>query len=106
MYRFPEPAGNTPARLQLVSRLPVARVTDADTSADGNWVALRTNQELLFYRTHDLVSGASAQPRRFNLRGLGEPQGEGVASGADGIVYLIGEGGKGGTFASLRCTLK
>jgi len=105
VYRFPRPQGNAPARLQVAAKVPVARVTDADASADGNWVVLRTNDELLFYRTRDLLAGARGEPQRFNLRALREPQGEGVAFGADGMVYLTGEGNRGGTFASLQCRL-
>lgn len=36
-----------------------------------------------------------------------EPQGEGVAVGADGLVYLVGEGGGGsGTLATPLWTLR
>ena len=106
VYRFPRPQGNALARLQVAAKVPVAWVTDADTSVDGIWVVLRTNDELLFYRTRDLLAGAPGEPLRFNLRALREPQGEGVAFGADGMVYLTGEGNRGGTLASLRCTLR
>ena len=29
---------------------PKTRITDAETSPDGEWVAMRTNRELLLYR--------------------------------------------------------
>jgi len=106
VYRFPRPQGSAPARLQVAAKVPVARVTDADASADGNWVVLRTNNEVLFYRTRELLAGGRPEPQRFNVRALREPQGEGVAFGADGVVYLTGEGNRGGTLASLRCTLR
>ena len=106
VYRFPRPQGSAPARLQVAAKVPVARVTDADASADGNWVVLRTNNELLFYRTRELLAGVGREPQRFNVRALREPQGEGVAFGADGVVYLTGEGNRGGTLTSLRCTLR
>lgn len=107
LYRFPRPQGNAPARLQVAAKVPVARVTGADASPDGNWVVLRTNNELLFYRTRDLLAGARVEPQRFNLRALREPQGEGVAFGPEGVVYLVGEGGRGGgTFATLQCRLR
>jgi len=106
VYRFPRPQGNAAARLQIAAKVPVARITDADGSADGAWVVLRTNDELLFYRTLDLLAGARVEPQRFNLRALGEPQGEGVTFGADGMVYVTGEGNGGGTLATLRCTLR
>ena len=104
LYRFPLAQGNAAARLQIAAKVPVARVTDADASADGTWVVLRTNDELLFYRTRDLLAGGRSAPQRFNLRSLGEPQGEGVAFGTNGMVYLTGEGNRGGTLATLRCT--
>lgn len=109
VYRFPKPLRPGSALpLQLVSsKLPVARITDADASPDGAWVAIRTYETVLFYRTQDLVSGTAVEPRRFDVRRLGEPQGEGVTITADGTVYLTGEGGgRGGTFASLRCALR
>jgi len=106
VYRFPRAQGNAGARLQIIAKVPVARVTDADASADGNWIVLRTNDELFFYRTRDLLAGGRGEPQRFNLRSLGEPQGEGVAFGANGMIYLTGEGNRGGTLARLRCTLR
>lgn len=107
VYRFPKPLrAGTPSSLQLVSRLPIARVTDADASPDGAWVAIRTKETVLFYRTRDLTAGKTTEPLRFDLVSLREPQGEGVTIAADGAVYLAGEGGGGGgTLAALRCAL-
>lgn len=105
LYKLPQPLrAGPPLQLQRVGMLPLAGVTDADTSPDGAWTALRTNDDVLFYRTRDLVSGQAAEPRRFDVTGLGEPQGEGVTLDGNGRVYLAGEGG-GGTLAGLRCTL-
>jgi hypothetical protein len=106
LYRWPAPlrAGST-SPLQLVARLPVERVTGADASPDGAWVALRTSEEVLFYPARDIVAGTASGPRRFDVRGLREPQGEGITLAADGAVYLVGEG-RAGTLASLRCTLR
>jgi hypothetical protein len=72
-------------RLQRVSALPLRRVTDAETSSDDATVAIRTNDAVVFYRTADLTS---AKPRGItvSLRALKEPQGEGVAVDADGLV--------------------
>jgi hypothetical protein len=106
LYRVPSPAGSA-GRLQLVAQLPLDRVTGGAASPDGNWVALRTNTELLFYPAADLIAGKSVQPRRFDLKPLKERQGEGVAFGPDGVVYLVGEGGgKGGTLATIKCALR
>ena len=105
LYRAP--LGARTATLTQVTRLPLEQVTGGSVSLDGNWVALRTNDELLVYRTDELAGGKSAAPRRFALRPYGEPQGEGVAFGADGAIYLVGEGGGGGgTLAAIRCPLR
>lgn len=103
VYRWPTPlrSGN-PVALQLVRRLPLARITDADVSPDGARVALRTNDEILFYPTADLLKAKASTPQRFDVRSLREPQGEGVTLGTDGTVYLVGEG-TAGTIATVRC---
>jgi hypothetical protein len=82
------------------------RVTDGAFSPDGAWIALRTNTALSFYRAAELTSGKWNEVRRIDLKRLGEPQGEGVALGADNFVYLVGESGvktRGGTFARFKC---
>ena len=97
-----------PMTFQRVGTLGLRRVTDADASPDGRVVAVRTNDEVVFYRATDLTDGGGA-PRgtRTSLRGLHEPQGEGVALDGTGDVYLASEGtGRAGTLTSLRCTLK
>jgi len=104
LYRVPSGSGG---RLEFVAQLPLERVTGGAVSPDGNWVALRTNTELLFYPASDLIAGKSVQPRRFDLKPLKERQGEGVAFGADGVIYLVGEGGgRGGTLVTIRCALR
>jgi hypothetical protein len=105
LYRFPKPlqAGAT-VTLERVGELPLRGVTDAETSADGAWVAVRTNDELAFYRTPELSRGKSSAITT-SLRPLKEPQGEGVAVDASGTVYLTGEGQRAGSLNTLRCTL-
>jgi len=106
LYRWPQLRAGATATLERLTRLPLTHVTGADASADGEWVALRTNEELYFYRTRDLLSRTGAQPLRVNLAGLKERQGEGVAFGSAGRVYLTGEGGEnGGTLVSMKCAL-
>jgi hypothetical protein len=109
LYRAPHPLRSGSAgRLSRVGEIALERVTDADTSPDGRWTALRNNHELLFFRTADLIAGTTKDPIRVDLAHLGEPQGEGVTLGADGAVYLVGEGGgngRPGTFTTLTCTL-
>jgi hypothetical protein len=114
LYRFP--AGATPGetvQLERVARLAEAsdrddRITDADLSADGKWVALRTLDGVNFYLAGPLLSGAPERPVAVSLSGLGEPQGEAVAFAADGTVYFAGESGDGvhgGTLARASCKL-
>ena len=115
LYRFPRELrpGET-HRLERVgqreSGKPAenARVTDGAVSADGQWVVLRTGQNLTFHRTAELSAGNWREARSVDLKAIGESQGEGVAIGADGTVYLAGEGGgksRPGTFARLTCTV-
>jgi hypothetical protein len=71
-------------------------------------VAVRTSDEVVVYRTADLIAVPdTAQPTiRIPIDGLGEPQGEGVALGDDGTLYLASEGwywNRGGRVITLRC---
>ena len=107
LYRVPAPSESGIGKLQQVAQLPLERVTGGAASPDGDWVALRTNTELLFYPVADLIAGKNVQPRRFDLKPLKERQGEGVAFGPDGVIYLVGEGGgRGGTLATIKCALR
>ena len=107
LYRVPATSGSGIGKLQQVAQLPLERVTGGAASPDGDWVALRTNTDLLFYPAADLIAGKNVQPRRFDLKPLKERQGEGVAFGPDGVIYLVGEGGgRGGTLATIKCALR
>ncbi len=84
------------------------RITDAAMSPDGVWVVLRTNGQLTFFRFADLTAGKWIEAGRVDLRPVREPQGEGVAIGDNGALYLTSEGGGKqlpGTFARLTCTM-
>ena len=108
LYRLPQPlTSNTPMTLQRTGTLGLRHVTDADASPDGRFVAVRTNDEVVFYRTTDLTNGGETpHGTRVSLRRLQEPQGEGVALGRNGEVYLASEGAaRAGTLISMRCTL-
>ena len=120
LFRFPRemPPGSL-ATLERIGQVPTerflkdsirrrTRITDAETSPDGQWIALRTNDALLVYRTRDLIAGHMDHLWHADLRSLSEPQGEGVAVSNDGDVYLAGEGGgldRPGIFSHLKCQL-
>jgi hypothetical protein len=120
MFRFPRtmPPGSL-VTLERVGQVPTerflkdtirrqTRITDAETSPDGNWVAMRTNKALLLYRTSDVIAGNLSHFWHADLRSLDETQGEGVAMTDAGDVYLAGEGGGHGlpgTFAHIKCQL-
>jgi hypothetical protein len=121
VFRFPRPLQTgTLNTLERVGEVPTehfqattirrqTRITDAETSPDGNWVAMRTNKALLIFRSADILAGHLSKFRYLDLGPLDEPQGEGVALSNDGDVYLAGEGGgKGlpGTFAHMKCSLQ
>jgi hypothetical protein len=120
LYRAPRDARpGAVATLSRVAELPVdnfltdqdrkrSRITDAETTPDGEWVALRTNSELLLLRTRDLVDGKMNDVWHVNLRSLDETQGEGLAISNAGDVYLAGEGGGHGlpgTFTHMKCQM-
>jgi hypothetical protein len=120
LFRFPmemppgslttlERLGEIPTERLLSSSIPRrTRITDAETTPDGRWVALRTNEALLVYRASDLTAGRLDNMWRWDLRAFGEPQGEGVAMSNEGDVYLASEGGGGdrpGSFARAKCAL-
>jgi len=83
-----------------------SRITDGAISTDGESVVLRTRTTLSFYRAAEFLKGNFRKTRGVDLKALGEPQGEAVAFGADGTVYVAGEGGgksQPGTLAVLSC---
>jgi hypothetical protein len=117
LYRFPQPLrpGAT-VTLERVGPLRTTgkadsddQITGASMSQDGRWVVLRTHKHLDLYSAAAFRTGGSWKTAaRVDLGDLDEPQGEGVAAGADGILYLVGEGGeesKPGTFARVKCEL-
>jgi hypothetical protein len=105
LFRFPremphgslatlERIGEVPTERFLKGTIPRrTRITDGETSPDGRWVALRTNEALLLYRSRDLIAGHMNNLWHADLRALDETQGEGVAISNDGDVLLAGEGG-------------
>ena len=114
LYRAPaSTAPGAEATLEKVRELSPGevgrsrRITSADASPDGAWIAVRTLDEAAFYPSRALLEGGAAEPRRMDLRSLGESQGEGIGFTPDGAVVLTSEGKKKepGTFARLTCSL-
>lgn len=114
VYRFPKDlrAGAT-MKLERVGE-PLSkgqpgrdgRITDGAVSADGKWVALRTNTALTLYDANAFFKGDWTEARRIDLKAIREPQGEAVSFGAANTIYLAGEGGGGnrpGTLAVMTC---
>ena len=83
-------------------------MTDAEASPDQTAVVIRTSDEVVMYRAADLVRGGRvAHGLRIPIDGLREPQGEAVALGNDGTIYLASEGrpwNPAGRLVSLRCS--
>ena len=106
VYRTTQFTPGTTATLERVMTLPFGHITDAEASADGRRVVMRTKEEAIFYRTDDLVHGDVGHGTVFPVMPLSEPQGEGITFGSGDSVFLIGEGGgkkAPGTFLRLEC---
>jgi uncharacterized protein YjiK len=111
IYRFPTLQAGTALKLERVATLTdesvrkADRITDAALSPDRKWVALRTNARILFLKTAALISGNPGTPLAFDLGGLNEPRGEGIAWHDGNTIYLAGEAEGGGTFGQVSCNL-
>ena len=108
VYRSTSPLGEGGnITMRRVTQLELTGVTDAEASANEESVAVRTPDEVVIYRIADLVDGQKVpQGVRIPVGGLREPQGEGVALGEDGTLYLTSEGrpwNRAGRLTSLRC---
>lgn len=95
-------------RVRRVADQPGGRggkVTGADASPDGAWVAIRTYDDLLLFRSADLRGGG--ETLRVSLDGADEAQGEAVTFGPGGSIVLTSEAGgrKRATLARLACSL-
>lgn len=118
VYRSTSPLGDEGnVTMQRVAQLDLTGVTDAEASTDEQSVAVRTSDEVAIYRAADLVDAPrptiesdSLTPfARIPIDGLKEPQGEGVALGDGGMLYLASEGrpwNRAGRLISLRCGFK
>lgn len=114
-YRHPGPlrAGEA-VEVERIARLTDRRpllprmVTGADATSNGSLVAVRTYEDLRFFRPEPEGALAGSPVAVVNLRPLREPQGEAVAfSGDDGVVLTseAGPGGELGILNQLRCRL-
>jgi hypothetical protein len=104
VFQFPESLrAGTPMRLERVTVLPMEGVTDADASPSGEWIGVRSKEEIVFFREEEFTLGEHGTP--ISVRALNEPQGEGIAIGDDGMVYLASEGkhNQPGTFRTMKC---
>ena len=112
LYRLPRGANGGSAKLESIGVISktapgaAARITDGAISPDGEWVVLRSRDNLTFYRAADFLKGNFRETRRIDLRSLAEPQGEAVAFGPSNTLYVAGEGGgksQPGTLAVVSC---
>jgi hypothetical protein len=103
------PPGHFDLTLERIGQLGLAPVTDAEASPDEASIVVRTSRVAVIYRTADVLrGGAVPYGRVIPIRGLVEPQGEGVALGAQGELFLASEGRpwwRAGRYIRLRCTL-
>ena len=109
VYASPSPLGEDHnITLQRITQLGLVAVTDAEASPDDASVAVRTSHEVVIYQTADLIRGEVSPRVRMPIDGLREPQGEGIALGENGMLYLASEGGwltRAGQLLTLRCRL-
>jgi hypothetical protein len=109
VYRSTQAGSRHELTFQRIGQLGLEAVTDAEASPDEKWVAVRTSHEVVVYQTSELIRGGHTPHLRIPIDGLREAQGEGVALGTNGMLYLASEGGawsRAGTFISLRCDLE
>jgi len=78
------------------------RISAATSSSDGSRVAIRTYRQLYIYDAARLVGGAPVEPTVVDLASLGEGQGEGIALGDDGSIWLSSEAANRRSFPVLN----
>ena len=98
LYRTPlNTASSGIATLELVSEIgPQPRnqrdfVTGAALSPDGNWVALRTYADVRFFPAATFLRGEAVVPAIADVSALKQQQGEGIALGDHGVLWLSSE---------------
>lgn len=107
LYRSTLPLGENPnVTLERLGQLGLMVVSDAESSRDERSVVVRNSDEVVVYRTADLLGGKPAPVARIPVADLREPQGEGVALDGD-VLYLASEGrpwNRAGRLLGLRCS--
>ena len=106
VYRSKVPAAGGDIVFTRISQLDLEAVTDAEATPDERSVVVRTSDDAVIYGSADLIRGGRAPHVRIPLDGLREPQGEGVALGTNGMLYLASEGGpwnRSGRLLTLQC---
>jgi hypothetical protein len=106
LYRANAPATGVDIEFTRIAQLGLIDVTDAEASPDESTVVVRTSHEAAFYRTTELIRGRVAPYLIVPVDGLREPQGEGVAIDAHGMLYLASERRiwpPAGRLLTLRC---
>ena len=106
VYRSRLTNGSHALRFERAGQLNLSQVSDAETSTDGASVAVRTSDEVVLYRTAEVMAGKFSPYLSIPIGGLREAQGEAVALDGN-MLYLSSEGGfsRCGSFLSLRCSL-
>lgn len=98
LYRYPAP--QRPDEVVLLERVRELfpqpednddRVTAAAATSDGRWIGIRTYRTLYIYDAAPLVGGGAVDPTVLDLTPLAESQGEGLAIGKDGTIWLSTE---------------
>jgi len=116
VYRYPAPQrpGETVTLERVRELFPKPnrnsdRVTGAGASPNGQWVAIRTHDNLYLYRARELLArSGTAKPTVVDLKPLKQPQGEAVALADDGTLWLGTEAAnkkESSSWARMQCTL-
>ena len=110
VYRYPTPlVADSVVTLERIASLSSgivqlpAQITGAASDPAGTLLVLRSYLALQLYHLED--DGLERIGAPYDLTGLREPQGEGIALTRDGHVVLVGEAPGGGTVAGLQCEL-
>jgi len=90
-----------------IGQLNLPGVSDAEATPDEKSVAVRTTSEVRVYSSEEILRGNLTPYLVIPIRGLNEPQGEGVAMDEKGMLYLASEAGfrGAGSLLTLRCRL-